>query len=157
MDKIYLDQDGYNNYLKELDEIREKIRKNSSDISEYMSDDAYGDTWHDNFAYEQAIKKESSLLHELKEKKLGLAKIQIIERNNNSGIVEIGSVVTVKIGGELEKYKLSGNTVSNLDSDIPEITVNSMLGKSIYHKKVGDSFSYKVENESYEGVIVEIV
>lgn len=97
------------------------------------------------------------MLHELKEKKLGLAKIQIIERNNNSGIVEIGSVVTVKIGGELEKYKLSGNTVSNLDSDIPEITVNSMLGKSIYHKKVGDSFSYKVENESYEGVIVEIV
>lgn len=157
MDKIYLDQDGYENYLKELDEIREKIRKNSSDISEYMSDDAYGDTWHDNFAYEQAIKKESSLLHELKEKKMGLARIEIIKKNNNSDKVEIGSIVTVKIDNELEKYKLSGNTVSNLDSNIPEITVNSMLGKNIYHKKVGDSFSYKVDNENYKGIILEIV
>ena len=156
MDKIYLDHDGYLNYLKELDEIREKIRKNSSDISEYMSDDAYGDTWHDNFAYEQAIKKESGLLHELKEKKMGLARIEIIEKNDNSDRVEIGSVVTVKIDGELEIYKLSGNTISNLSSDIPEITVNSMLGKSIYHKRVGDSFSYKVDNNNYDGVIIEI-
>jgi len=51
MDKIYLDQDGYENYLKELEQLREKIIKNSSDISEFMSDDAYGDGWHDNFAY----------------------------------------------------------------------------------------------------------
>lgn len=142
--------------LKELDEIREKIRKNSSDISEYMSDDAYGDTWHDNFAYEQAIKKESSLLHELKAKKMGLARIEIIEKNNNSDKVEIGSVVTVKIDDEVKIYKLSGNTVSNLNSDIPEITVNSMLGKSIYHKRVGDSFSYKVNDNSFEGVIIDI-
>ena len=157
MDKIYLDQNGYDNYLKELDEIRGKIRKNSSDISEYMSDDAYGDTWHDNFAYEQAIKKESSLLHELKEKKLGLSRIEIIEKSSNSDRVEVGSVVTVKIDNDLEKYRLSGNTVSNFNCDIPEITVNSMLGKSIYHKKVGESFSYKVDEENYKGVIVEIV
>ena len=70
MDKIYLDQEGYDNYLKELDEIREKIRKNNVDISEYMSDDAYGDSWHDNFAYEQAIKEESRLLYELNKKKM---------------------------------------------------------------------------------------
>jgi len=156
MDKIYLDQEGYENYLKELDEIREKIRKNNSDISEYMSDDAYGDGWHDNFAYEQAIKKESSLLYELNKKKRGLAKIEIIERNSGSNKVEIGSVVTVKIDDEEETYKLSGNTVSNLDSGIFEITLNSKLGKSIYHKRVGDGFSYKVDNNSFSGVITEI-
>ena len=73
MDKIYLDQEGYENHLKELEEIREKIRKNSSDISEFMSDDAYGDGWHDNFAYEQAIQKESSLLYELKKKEKAIS------------------------------------------------------------------------------------
>ena len=61
MDKIYLDQEGYKNYLKEIEVIKEKIQKNSIDISEYIGDDAYGDGWHDNFAYEQAIKKENCL------------------------------------------------------------------------------------------------
>lgn len=156
MDKIYLDREGYENYLKELDEIREKIRENSSDISEYMSDDAYGDSWHDNFAYEQAIKKESSLLYELNEKKKGLAKIEIIERNNNSNRVEIGSIVIVMIDGEEEIYKISGNTVSDLSSDIPMITLNSPLGKNLYHKKIDNSFSYKVDSDIIEGIIIDI-
>lgn len=156
MDKIYLDQEGYENYLKELDDIREKIIKNSSDISEYMSDDAYGDGWHDNFAYEQAIKKESSLLYQLNEKKKGLAKIEIINKKENTNKVEIGSIVTVMIDDEKEIYKITGNTVSNLNSDIPMITLNSPLGKSIYCKKINDTFSYEVDSNTIKGVIVDI-
>ena len=156
MDKIYLDQEGYENYLKELNEIREKIRKNSSDISEFASDDAYGDGWHDNFAYEQAIKKESSLLYQLNEKKKGLAKIEIIDKNVNNNRVGLGSIVTVKIDGYEEVYKISGNTVSNLDSDIPNITLNSPLAKAIYKKQVHDNFSYSVDSNMIEGVIINI-
>jgi len=121
-----------------------------------MSDDAYGDGWHDNFAYEQAIKKESSLLYELNKKKKGLAKIEIIKKNNNSNKVEIGSIVTIRIDDEEEIYKLTGNTVSNLKLDIPTITLNSPLGKAIYHKKVNDNFSYKVESNIIEGIIIKI-
>ena len=157
MDKIYLDKEGYDNYLKELDEIREKIRKNSSDISEFMSDDAYGDSWHDNFAYEQAIKKESALLYELNEKKKGLSKIEIIEKRKNSNQVEIGSIVSIMIEEEIEKYQLLGNTNSNFNLDIPIITLNSPLGKALYHKEKGDKFSYSVDFNKVEGIIIDIV
>lgn len=156
MDKIYLDEDGYQNYLKEIEELREKIRKNNVDISEFISDDAYGDGWHDNFAYEQAINKESSLLYELDKKKRGLSKIEIVTKKNNNNKVELGSVVTVKIGEDLEKYKLIGNTVSNFNEVIPNITLNSPLGKAIFNKKSGDIFSYLVDNIVIEGVIIEI-
>ena len=156
MDKIYLDEEGYQNYLKEIEEIREKIRKNNVDISEFMSDDAYGDGWHDNFAYEQAIKKESSLLFELANKKKGLSKIEIITNKKCSNKVEIGSVVTIKIDDELEKYKLIGNTVSDLTQEIPNITLNSPLGKAIYNKKSGDFFSYSVDELVIDGKIISI-
>lgn len=77
MDKIYSDQKGYDNYIKELEDIREKIQKNSSNISEFASDDAYGDGWHDNFAYEQAVQKENALLYQYHQKLEGLNKIEI--------------------------------------------------------------------------------
>lgn len=156
MDKIYLDQEGYEKYLKEIEEIKEKIQKNSTDISEYMGDDAYGDGWHDNFAYEQAIKKENALFYELDKKLKGLNNIEIVNKKEKSNKVEIGSIIEVEIEGEKEIYKLTGSTNSNLNSDIPEITLNSLLGKSIYKKEIGDIFIYKTDSYIVEGKIISI-
>lgn len=50
MDKIYLSKEGYQKYFEELENIKKKIEKNNIDITEYVSDDAYGDGWHDNFS-----------------------------------------------------------------------------------------------------------
>ena len=158
MDRIYLDKEGYNNYLRELDEIREKIRKNSSDISEYASDDAYGDGWHDNFAYESAIQKENALLYQYHQKLEGLNKIEIIENTGKKDRVEIGSIVEIQFDNEsnTELYKITGNTVSGSEDDIICITINSPLGKSIYKKKKEDSFSYEIDSSIISGKIIEI-
>lgn len=45
-----LSKEGYQKYLEELENIKKKIEKNNIDITEYISDDTYGDGWHDNFA-----------------------------------------------------------------------------------------------------------
>ena len=158
MKKIYLDQKGYDNYLKELEEIREKIRNNSSDISEYMSDDAYGDTWHDNFAYEQAIKKENALFYEYKKKLDGLNCIEIVNNQNSNACVNIGNIVEIKFDDELENefYKLTGNTVSAVEDGIVCITVNSPLGKNIFKKKKNDVFKFEVDSKIISGQIVDI-
>lgn len=158
MDKIYLDQEGYQNYLKELDKIREKIRKNSVDISEYMSDDAYGDTWHDNFAYEQAISKENALFYEYKRKLDGLSKIEIIESKNIHDRVEIGSIVEIQFEGEIdtEIYKLTGNTTSSMGDNLMNITINSPLGSSIFKKKKMDTFQYDIDSNQISGKIIDI-
>lgn len=158
MEKIYLDQDGYDNYLKELDEIREKIRNNSSDISEYMSDDAYGDTWHDNFAYEQAIKKENALFYEYKKKLEGLNYIEIVDVNTLKECVDIGAVVEIKFDDESESefYKITGNTVSTVENGMVAITINSPLGKNIFKKKKNESFKFEVDSQIISGYIVNI-
>ena len=61
MSKIYLDKLGYENYLKSLEDIKKEIDENAKLMSLYVNDDAYGDGWHDNFAYEETMHKEAEL------------------------------------------------------------------------------------------------
>ena len=57
---------------------------------------------------------------------------------------------------ETIEFKLVGAVKSHIsdNDDIYEISINSPLGKSVYHKKVGDKVSYKVENEIFN---IEII
>ena len=158
MDKIYLDEKGYQEYLKEIEEIREKIRLNSLDISEYQSDDAYGDGWHDNFAFEEARKKENTLFYELDEKLKGLNRIEIVNEKIKSGIIGINSVVKIKFDNddEIETFFITGSTTSGMENGIQSITLNSPLAKAICGKRVNEIFSYSVGSNTINGKIVDI-
>jgi len=158
MGKVYLDQKGFENYQKEIEKIRAQIQKNAQDMSEFASDDAYGDTWHDNFAYEEAMKKENALFYELQQKLEGLSNIEIIETNTNENQVDIGDVIEIIFDGEeeSEKYQLTGDSTSSLHEELPMITLNSPLGKALYQKQIGDTFSYEVDEHILKGTIIHI-
>lgn len=159
MEKMYLDENGYQEYLKEIDKIREKLKQNSSDISEFMSDDAYGDGWHDNFAYEQAMVKENMLRRELENKLKGLDNIVIIKNKNNSNKskVELGMIVDIEFAdNSIETYLITGALSSDIFEKIPAITINSPLGKAIYKKEKNTLFTYQVDNNTISGKIIDI-
>ena len=158
MDKIYLDEDGYKQYLEELEAIKKKIEANSRDITEYMSDDAYGDGWHDNFAYEQAMQKENVLKRDLDLKLKGLNNIVIVDSKTKDDIVGLNKIVDVLFDGEteIESFLVTGNSSSNIDNDIPQVTINSPLGSALYKKKKNDIFSYNVDKNIITGKIIDI-
>lgn len=160
MAKIYLSSEGYQKYLEELENIKKKIEKNNIDITEYVSDDAYGDGWHDNFAYEEARRYEYQLFLEYENKLKGLNEIEIIERDDSDKI-GIEDIVLVELSfsdNEIERdwYKISGSTKSDLDNEILHITVNSPLGKSLLGKKINEEFTYYILKEKVEGKILDI-
>ena len=74
MGKILLDKNGYEEFLNQIEKIKKRIDENAKSIALFASDDAYGDGWHDNFAYEEATKKEISLYKELDKKTIELIK-----------------------------------------------------------------------------------
>lgn len=160
MAKIYLSKEGYEKYLEELEIIKKKIEKNSIAIAEYASDDAYGDGWHDNFAYEEARRLEYQLFIEYENKLKGLNEIEIIEKDNSDkiGIEDIVLVELTFSDNEIERewYKISGSTKSDLDNEMLHITVNSPLGKSLLGKKINEKFAYCILNEKIEGKILDI-
>lgn len=155
MSKIYLDKDGYNNYLKELEKIKEEIDNNTKLISEYVSDDAYGDGWHDNFAYEQARQHEISLFYKYEMKRKQLDDIVIIDDEENNAVSINTLVKVLYLDDKMEaSYKIVGDYKSDLD-DLA-ITLNTPLGSALYKHHPHDIVSYTVNNTLYEVEILEV-
>ncbi len=155
MSKIYLDRKGYLNYLKSLEDIKKEIDENAKLMSLYVSDDAYGDGWHDNFAYEETMKREAELFQKYNKKKGMLKDIVIIDKESNGTVSLNMKVELLFIDDDIvEEYILTGDINSNLDDN--SITLNSPLGSAIYGKKVGDKVSYKVGDNIYNVEILGI-
>lgn len=154
MSKIYLDKLGYQNYLKSLEDIKKEIDENAKLKSLYASDDAYGDGWHDNFAYEEAMHKEHELFSKYNKKKSMLKDIVILEENSND-LVGLNNKVKILFVSdeEVEEFVLVGDITSKTDNTI---TLNSPLGSAIYGKKIGDKVSYKVGDITYDVEILDI-
>lgn len=155
MSKIYLDKLGYENYLKSLEDIKKEIDDNAKLMSLYVSDDAYGDGWHDNFAYEETMRKEAELFQKYNKKKSMLKDIVIVDKEFN-GTVSLNTKVELLFidDEEIEEYIITGDINSNIDDN--SITINSPLGSAIYSKRVGDKVSYKVGDNTYDVEILGI-
>lgn len=156
MSNIYLDKTGYENYLKSLEDIKKEIDENAKLMSLYVSDDAYGDGWHDNFAYEETMHKENELFQRYNKKKGMLKDIVIVDKESN-GTVSLNTKVELLFidDEETEEYIITGDINSNIDDN--SITINSPLGSAIYGKRVGDKVTYKVGDNTYNVEILGIV
>ena len=158
-DKIYLTQEGYNQYVQEIEELHSKLSSSSRDKSDsYRS--AVGDGWHDNFAFESAKREELTIIKQLEEKISGLGRIVIIddELDDNLDVIQIGDVVQLVVntptGKSVEQIiKLIGS--ENIKADVypKEISINSPLGSAIYGKQIGEEISYTVNSKELSALI----
>lgn len=101
------------------------------------------------------------ILGQLRECYLKLERAEIVEKHDDDTLVDVNDIVTVDMifgpddSEELE-FKLVGSVGAHTSdkSGIQEVLINSPLGKSVYHKKVGEKASYKVESRVFN---VEII
>lgn len=165
MEEILVDENGYQQYLKEIEKLN-KLSLNNLTVGSEAYKDAIGDGWHDNFAFEQAIIEDRNIaakISNLLSKKNFIKVIKI--QNLNSEIINIGDVLILEIKNadddiEKVKIKLTGNycPITNLDNEIQEITLNSPLGKAIYQKNINDKdINYMLKNKKIEIKVIEKV
>lgn len=152
--KIYLDEDGYTEYLESIEDKNKQLKDNSkSKTGSY--DSAVGDGWHDNFDFEEAKRIEVSLVMQINNKNAELKNIVIVEKDNSDySIVNIDDIVELKFifsdEEELEKFKLIGGYNPQEYEKYRDITLNSPIGKAIYKQKVGKVIEYKVELRTFK-------
>lgn len=156
--KIYLDKKGKEQYMQEFEDIKEKLKENSKSKSSAHTD-AVGDGWHDNFAFEEAKRKENELIFEIEKKIQGIRNIVIVEKGSDATVVDIDDIVEIKViyaEDDIEQgiYKLIGGTRPNTDAPIQELTINSPVGEGIYKKKAVCKTSCKINGRE---VPVEIL
>lgn len=160
-DKIYLDKKGYNQYLKEIEELKNKLKNNGRIKSEAYTG-AVGDGWHDNFEFEESKRQELKIMGELEAALEKLSRIVIIDEVINEDLININDCVTVRLEfaeNDIEEmsFRLVGSNRPNSNSEIQEISLNSPLGKSIYQKKVGDKGIYIVNNNEISYIITDVL
>ena len=101
--EILLDQNGYNQFMQELDNLKETLLKNSLDGSESFRNDP-GNGWHDNFQFEESMRNEKKISKQIEDMLEESKRLKIIkEIKNEDNIVKINDLIT------LEFNYLNGN------------------------------------------------
>lgn len=134
MEPIYLDQDGYNEYLKNIEKLKKAIQENNMGRKEAF-DAGAGDGW-DSPEFEEIERINMRLSGELRNMYESLNRIVIIEKHNDQEIVDIGDVIVADMifsPDDMEEmtFKLVGAS-GDFNAEIQEISINSPLGNISY-------------------------
>ena len=131
---IYLDQKGYEEFLKEIESIKASIRQNNLGRREAFNSGA-GDGW-DSPEFEEIERTSLRLAGELSRKLEDLDRIIIVEKSNDSDVIDIGDIFTADISTCPEDVremtlKLVGSN-GQLGGEIKEVSINSPIGAATY-------------------------
>lgn len=163
MKEILVDENGYDQFLEELEKLKQQSLLISSVGSEAYQD-AIGDGWHDNFAFEESMRQSRSIATRIENMLKNKQYLKIIEtETKENNLINIGDVLKVKIyysDDDIEEttIKLTGNFIPIIENenDIQEITLNSPLGKALYLKDIEDNdINYNVNNNKIKITIIE--
>lgn len=138
----------------ELAEAEEKVRNAGISIG-----DAAGGKrdWHDNFAYEQAVRESHLNQANLLKLKQQLQFHAIIEPNQRTETISIGNTVKVLFQDEVdhEEYTILGEYDSGTNPSW--ISYTSPLGSALLGKSAGDVAEYNVNKNTLKVAIEEVL
>ncbi len=150
----YLTREGYEKLQEELEYLRTTRRQEvAKRLHDAMED---GDAGIDNDAEVDAAKNEQAFVEgRIRELELLLANVHIVEKNENEGVVQIGTQVTVQEDGmEPEIYTIVG--AAETDPKNGRISNESPLGMALMGHQEGDDVEVKAPNGSFRVKIIKV-
>ena len=153
---MFLDQRGVEQLKqeirkKELELLNAKKEKGESFVNDTNS-------WHDNFAFEQAKLRVDSLSYDIFKLNEDMKNVKIIEPHNDKGKVDINDVVifyNYNIEEEEKVFLSAEHTIELEKNGIEVATINSVLGQAIYKKGRGEKASFKVGDRVFNIKIID--
>lgn len=134
--EIVMTQEGYNDLVKELNELKTTRR---AEISEKICvARGFGDL-SENSEYDEAKNEQAIVEARILTLENQLKNVKIVAKSDNKGTVSIGSFVTIRdveFGDEMTYRIISSVESSN---DMSTITDESPVGKALLGHKAGDS------------------
>ena len=134
--EIVMTQEGYNDLVKELNELKTTRR---AEISEKIRvARGFGDL-SENREYDEAKNEQAIVEARILTLENQLKNVKIVAKSDNKGTVSIGSFVTIRdveFGDEMTYRIISSVESSN---DMSTITDESPVGKALLGHKAGDS------------------
>ena len=146
----YLTKEKFDEFTKELAELKGKKRKEVAQSLEYAK--ALGDL-KENAEYHEARDIQATVEDRIAKLEELLKNVTIVS-GNHSSVVNVGSVVTVEREDKRFTYTIVGSEEADVVGN--KISVRSPFGQAIIGKKKGDDFSFKAPNGELSYKLVDI-
>ena len=146
----YLTKEKFDEFTKELAQLKGVRRKEVAESLEYaksLGDLSENAEYHEARDIQATIEDRIAKLEEL-------LKTASIVSGNHTGVVNVGSVVTVEKDGKKFVYSIVGS--EEADVALNKISIKSPFGQAIIGKKKGEDFSYKAPNGELAYKLVDI-
>lgn len=147
--KIELTQNGYDEIVAELEQLREKHQPAVDRVALARS---YGDL-SENAEYQAAREDLSFLVSRIEELEGVIAQAKVIKHHAQT-TVKVGSKVTLKHSGKTLEYQVVTAWEANPAEN--KISSDSPLGKALIGKKQGESFSIEVPAGTQKYELVKV-
>jgi len=152
----HIKQDNHITKVK-FEEIEKKLRKlkevQPAAIQELQRLAALGDL-SENAAYQIAKGKLRGINQRILELGNQLNYAEIIEPNQNTGVVRLGSTVNIEINNQEQTYQILGSSETNPTKGV--ISHNSPIGSALMGHRAGDVVEFQQKNKTIECKIIEI-
>jgi transcription elongation factor GreA len=146
----YLTKEKFDEFTKELAELKGKKRKEVAESLEYaksLGDLSENAEYHEARDIQATVEDRIAKLEEL-------LKNAVIISGSHGGTVSVGSTVTVEKEGKKFVYSIVGSEEADVVSN--KISIKSPFGQSILGKKKGDTFSFKAPSGELSYKVVEV-
>ena len=135
-EKEYLTQEKFNEFVRELEQLKNIRRKEVAEQLEQAK--ALGDL-SENAEYHEA--RDSQAMVEDRIAKLeGIIKSAVIITEQRTDTVNVGSIISVEKDGKKYSYTIVGT--EEADALSGKISIRSPFGQAALGKKKGDSFAF---------------
>ncbi|MEK7594997.1 MAG: transcription elongation factor GreA [Patescibacteria group bacterium] len=133
MSKSYLTKEGLKKLREEHDFLVNKARPQiAQDIKTAIDSGGY----EDNTQYDIELEKRDQIEQKIAELEDLLRSSQVIDENEDSKFVRVGSIVIVEVDGEVDSFKIVGSFEADPVKNL--ISNESPVGQAILGTKAGD-------------------
>ncbi len=136
MSKQYVTKERLEEFKIELDELKNKKRNEVAQRLKQAKE--YGDL-SENSEYAEARDEQANVETRIFELEDLLKNAVIIEKSESNGVVQVGSVITIKKGEKTSIYTIVGKYEAQPEEG--KISDESPLGKAFLKHKVGDEIN----------------
>jgi transcription elongation factor GreA len=151
-EKQYLTKEKFDEFTKELEQLRMVKRKEVAEHLEYAK--KLGDL-SENAEYQEAREEQAEVEGRISHLEQVLAHAMILA-DKHGDTVSIGTTVTIQKAGDSEKktYKIVGSEEADMMHG--KVSNQSPLGSALLGKKKGDSFSFKTPKGDVSYTLISI-
>lgn len=137
------------------DELKYLINEKRKEVIERIREAAAHGDLSENADYAQAREEQSFIEGRIQEIEEMIKNAEIIHASTQHNIVTIGSTVKVNVGGKERTYTIVGSNEANPGEG--KISNESLVGKGLLGKKVGEKVTVQAPAGPVEYEITEIV